>query len=147
MATHEFVEMFRERCRERGLTFTHQRQVIYQAVMSAKDHPTPEAVYEKVRRRIPSISLGAVYKNINTFIVAGLLKEVSLHHGTLRVDANLGAHHHLVRNVCGSIVDLDEHDVEPARVRTKLPSGFRVERQNVEIVGICESCVRKQSSQ
>ena len=146
MATREFVEMFRARCREHGLAFTHQRQVIYSAVMSATDHPTPEAIYEKVRRQIPSISLGTVYKNIHTFLEAGLLKEVSLHHGSLRVDANLHAHHHLVCRACRSIIDLNEHDVEPARVRTRLPGGFRVERQNVEIVGICESCFRKQSS-
>ena len=135
--------MFRDLCREHGLAFTHQRQVIYQAAMAAKDHPTPEAIYEKVRRQIPSISLGTVYKNINTFLEAGLLREVSLHHGSLRVDANTGTHHHLVCRVCRSIIDLDEHDVEPARVRTTIPRGFRVERQCVEVIGICESCSRK----
>lgn len=139
----EFVEMFRDRCRSHGLAFTHQRQVIFQAAIAAKDHPTPEAIYEKVRRQIPSISLGTVYKNIHTFLEAGMLQEVSLHHGSLRVDANTQPHHHLVCKVCRSIIDLDEHDVEPARVRKQLPHGFRIERQNVEIIGICESCSKK----
>ena len=143
VATREFVERFREQCREHGLAFTHQRQVIYQAAMSATDHPTPEAIYERVRRQIPSVSLGTVYKNLHTFLEAGLLKEVSLHHGTLRVDANLHAHHHLVCRVCRSIIDLDEHDIEPVRVLARLPRGFRTERQTVEIVGTCESCSRK----
>ena len=140
--TREFIEHFRELCRSHGLAFTHQRQIIYQAVMAAKDHPTPEAVYDKVRRQIPSISLGTVYKNINTFLETGILKEVSLHHGTLRVDANVHPHYHLVCRVCRSIIDLDERDVEPARVLSRVPAGFRVERQNVEIIGICESCSR-----
>jgi Fur family peroxide stress response transcriptional regulator len=136
----EFIDMFRQRCREHGLAATHQRQIIYQAVMSAKDHPTPENIYAKVRRRIPSISLGTVYKNIHTFLEAGLLRELSLHHGSLRLDANLGSHHHLVCRVCKQIVDLDEHDVEPARVRAALPEGFHAERQSVEIIGTCAGC-------
>ncbi len=141
-----FVEQFRALCREHSLAATHQRQIIYHAVMASAAHPTPEAVYEKVRREIPSISLGTVYKNLHTFLEAGLLKEVSLHHGTLRVDARTEPHHHLVCKVCRSIIDLDEADVEPARVRRKLPAGFHVERQNVEIIGICESCYRNSSS-
>jgi Fur family peroxide stress response transcriptional regulator len=146
MQSREFVESFRSQCREHGLAFTHQRQIIYHAVMSAADHPTPEAVYEKVRRQAPSISLGTVYKNIHTFLDAGMLCEVSLHHGSLRVDARTAPHHHLVCRLCRGIIDLDERDLEPARVRKKLPAGFRVERQNVEIIGVCQSCSRKSSS-
>lgn len=138
--------MFRERCRLHGLAFTFQRQVIYEALMAARNHPTPDAVYETVRGRIPSISLGTVYKNIKTFLEAGMLREVSLHHGSLRVDANLDPHHHLVCSQCLSIVDFEDGDVVPARFKGKLPKGFRVQRQMVEIVGICASCARQQSS-
>lgn len=145
-SSREFAEKFRESCRLHGLAFTHQRQIIYQAVMSAKDHPTPEAIYEKVRRQIPSISLGTVYKNIHTFLEAGLLREVSLHHGSLRVDANLEMHHHLICRVCRTIVDLDQHDVEPARIRKRIPAGFHVERQSIEIIGICETCAKQSAS-
>jgi Fur family transcriptional regulator, peroxide stress response regulator len=142
-SSREFVESFRRLCHEHGLAFTHQRQIIYGAVLSARDHPTPEAIYDRVRRQIPSISLGTVYKNINIFLEAGLLQQVSLHHGSLRVDANTHAHHHLVCKMCRTIIDLEERDLEPARLRAKLPKGFHVERQNVEIIGVCESCAGK----
>ena len=144
MATREFIAMFRDRCREHGLAFTHQRQVIYQAIVASRDHPTPDAIYDDVRKRIPSISLGTVYKNIKTFLDAGMLREVSLHHGSLRLEANLDTHHHLVCRICRSIVDLSEDDVEPARIRGKLPRGFHVQRQSVEIIGVCASCAQKQ---
>lgn len=138
--------MFRERCRRHGLASTHQRQIIYQALLAARDHPTPEAIYDTVRELIPSISLGTVYKNIRTFLDAGMIGEVSLHHGSLRLDANLHAHHHLVCRVCRAITDVNESDMQPARFTGKLPKGFRVQKQNVEIVGICASCARQQSS-
>lgn len=136
---------FRERCKAQRLAFTHQRQVIYQAVAGATDHPTPEAVYAKVRRQMPSISLGTVYKNLNIFLEAGLLQEASLHHGSLRVDARVEPHHHFVCRQCRRITDLDAAAIEPVRFRTTLPAGFRVERHNVEIIGLCEACSRKSS--
>jgi Fur family transcriptional regulator, peroxide stress response regulator len=142
----DFLAVFRDRCKRHGLAFTHQRQVIYQALLAAKDHPTPEAIYDIVRERIPSISLGTVYKNIKTFLDVDMLCEVSLHHGSLRLDANLHAHHHLVCRICRSITDLDESEMEPARFTGKFPRGFRVQRQNVEIIGICAPCAQKQSS-
>jgi Fur family peroxide stress response transcriptional regulator len=133
-------EQFRDWCRAAGLSHTHQREVIYRTVMESRNHPSPEAIYERVRREIPAISLGTVYKNIRTFVEAGLLKEVSLHHGTLRVDANLEDHHHLVCARCRAIVDLEEDDIEPVRLKRKLPRGYRVLRTSVEIHGLCPVC-------
>jgi Fur family peroxide stress response transcriptional regulator len=141
-----FIAKFRELSKQHGLAFTYQRQIIYQALLAARDHPTPEAIYEVVRKQIPSISLGTVYKNIRTFLDAGLLREVSIHHGSVRLDAKLEAHHHLVCRVCRAIVDLDEDQVGSAQFTGRVPKGFRIERQTVEIVGICASCAKRQSS-
>ena len=143
-AQDQFVAMFRDRCKQHGLAYTHQRQVIYQALLDSRDHPTPESIYETVRREIPSISLGTVYKNIKTFLDAGLLREVTVHHGSLRLDANLESHHHLVCRVCRSITDVPEHELEPARFTGKLPKGFKIQRQTVEIIGICAQCAKQQ---
>jgi len=136
------VAQFRDECRRRGLAFTHQRQVIYRVAASMTEHPTPEAIYERVRREMPSISLATVYKNIKTFLDAGILRELSVHHGSLRLDPNTAAHHHLVCSRCKTIVDLPEEAIEPVRVRGTLPLGFHVERHAVEIVGLCAKCAR-----
>ncbi len=134
------ADQFRSLCAEHGLAVTHQRQIIYQALMSMHDHPNPEVVYEKVRKRIPSISLATVYKNIKTFVDSGLLREVSLHHGPARLETNLAPHHHLVCSQCKTIVDLDDGDLEPVRLKKKLPRGFSVQRYSVEVIGLCKHC-------
>jgi Fur family peroxide stress response transcriptional regulator len=131
---------FRELCHEHSLAATHQRQVIYETVMTLPGHPSPEGIYDEVRRQIPSISLATVYKNIRTFIDSGMLREVSLHHGSLRVETNQRPHHHLVCTRCKSIIDLDESGLEPLRLREKLPRGFQVKRIAVDVLGICEAC-------
>lgn len=123
------------------MAFTFQRQVIYEAVLDSRQHPTPENIYEEVRGRIPSISLGTVYKNVKTFLDTGLLKEVSLHHGSLRLEANMAPHHHVVCSGCKAIFDLEESEVAPVELRrTPLPRGFAVSRCSVEIIGLCASC-------
>jgi Fur family transcriptional regulator, peroxide stress response regulator len=134
------AEEFRRLCGHHGLAVTHQRQVIYQALMSMHDHPSPEVVYEHVRKQIPSISLGTVYKNIKTFVDSGLLREVSLHHGSARLETNLDPHHHLVCVQCKTIVDLDDADLEPIRLKKRPPKGFSVQRYSVEVIGLCRQC-------
>jgi Fur family peroxide stress response transcriptional regulator len=138
------MDLFRQRCLELGLACTHQRMVIYKALASTTAHPTPEAIYEQVKREIPAISLGTVYKNIRTFTDAGLLREVSVLHDSLRLDANLGDHHHLVCVRCKAIFDVPETEVTPVQLREPLPDGFRLERCSVLFLGVCAQCAAAQ---
>jgi Fur family peroxide stress response transcriptional regulator len=137
------TEHFRELCHRHRLAATHQRQVIYETVLSLPGHPSPEEIYGKVRQKIPSISLATIYKNIRTFLDSGLLREVSLHHGSLRLENDQRPHHHLVCVRCKAITDLHEQGVEPVRLRQRLPQGFRVKRIAVDILGICATCSSK----
>jgi Fur family peroxide stress response transcriptional regulator len=142
------LEELRRRCKERGLAFTFQRQVIYEAVVDSREHPTPELIYEQVRQRIPSISLGTVYKNVKTFLDSGVLKEVTLHHGSLRLEANMTPHHHVVCSSCRAIYDIAQTAVEPVQCSaSEVPAGFSIEGCRVEFVGLCRTCraTRKKS--
>ncbi len=135
------LDDFRRRCKEQGLAFTFQRQVIYEAVVDSREHPTPEMIYEQVRQRIPSISLGTIYKNVKTFLDSGVLKEVTLHHGSLRLESNMTPHHHLVCSSCKAIFDIEESAVEPVQLPAReLPAGFSIKQCRVEFVGECKSC-------
>ena len=95
-------EQFRELAAKHGLAVTHQRQVVYEAVIASHGHYSPEDIYAAVRRLIPSISLATVYNNLRLFIECGLLREVTPHAPTLRVDGNLEPHHHLVCSRCAT---------------------------------------------
>jgi Fur family peroxide stress response transcriptional regulator len=133
-------EQLRERCKQAGLALTHQRLVIYGELLRMGEHPSPEAVYERVRSKLPTLSLATVYNNIKTFVEHGLLAEVSVHHGSLRLDGNTEPHHHLVCTQCRAIEDLHEEDFEPIRLKKPLPKGFAVHRLSVEVLGLCKQC-------
>jgi Fur family transcriptional regulator, peroxide stress response regulator len=134
------VPDFRELCRHSGLTVTHQRQVIFESLAQMPDHPSPEDVYERVKKLIPAISLATVYKTLHTFVEHDMLREFSPHHGTLRVDINTHAHHHLICTRCKSVMDIENKDLDPVKLRRRLPKGFKVERVAVEVQGICAKC-------
>lgn len=138
------IPEFRNLCHSHGLAATHQRQVIYEAVVALPGHPSPEGVFEKVRKKIPSISLGTVYNNIRVFLESGILREVSVHHGTLRVEANHRPHHHFVCTNCKSILDLPEEEFGPLRLRHQLPAGFQVKKFVMDVVGLCPKCSARQ---
>lgn len=142
MSAQEIKE-FRELCERGGLAATHQRQVIYEILKNMHGHPSPEEVYARVKRRIPSISLATVYKNLHLFIESGVFREVSLHHGTLRVETNHKPHHHLVCTSCKSITDIDAEALGLATQYGKLPGGFLAQRFAVDVLGVCVDCQKK----
>ena len=142
MSAQEIKE-FRELCERVGLAATHQRQVIYEVLKNMHGHPSPEEVYARVKRRVPSISLATVYKNLHIFIESGVFREVSLHHGSLRVEINHKPHHHLVCTSCKSISDIDAEALGLATQYGKLPGGFLAQRFAVDVLGLCADCQKK----
>ena len=131
---------FREVCQENGIAVTHQRQVLYEVMKSMHGHPSPEEVYAKVKRKVPAISLATVYKNIHLFVESGVFREVSMHHGSVRVEMNGEAHHHMVCSKCKRITDIGEKELGLVAKRDRLPGGFLVERYAVDVIGICAKC-------
>src|ERR1700693_3628794 len=136
-------EQFRKLAEKHGLPVTHQRQVVYEAVIAAHGHHSPESIYAAVRRRIPSISLATVYNNLRLFIECGLLREVTPHAPTLRVDGNLKPHHHLVCSRCKSVQDIEGEFIDFNGLSPKRPAGFALTRPLVEVFGLCRRCRAK----
>ncbi len=131
---------FRELCQENGIAVTHQRQVLYEVMKTMHGHPSPEEVYARVKKKVPAISLATVYKNIHLFVESGVFREVSMHHGSLRVEMNDEAHHHMVCSRCKAIADIGEKELGLVSKKEKLPGVFLVERYAVDVIGICAKC-------
>lgn len=134
------LRSFRELCAQHGIAVTHQRQVLYETMQSMCGHPSPEEVFAVVKQRIPSISLATVYKNIHLFVESGVFRELSMHHGTLRVEMNAQPHHHMVCSVCRKVEDLPDEQLNVQALQPVLPSGFVVERVSVDVIGVCADC-------
>jgi Fur family peroxide stress response transcriptional regulator len=135
-----FEAEFQQLCHDKHLAATHQRLVLYRALMQMPDHPNPEQVYERVRTELPSISLGTVYKTLHLFLEAGIIREVSPHHGSLRIEPNTGHHNHFLCLRCHSITDLDVDEIDVSPLEDAVPAGFRIAEVALEVRGLCSQC-------
>src|SRR5258707_11142913 len=122
------AKSFRELCQENGIAVTHQRQVLYEVMKTMHGHPSPEEVYARAKTKVPAMSLATVYKNIHLFVESGVFREVSLHHGSVRVEMNREPHHHMVCLKCKGITDIGEKELGLVLRRDRVAFGFFVAR-------------------
>lgn len=106
------TESIKEKIVAGGLKFTHQRMVIYEAVSKTHSHPTAEWVYEQIKAQNPSISLGTVYKTLDTFVNAQIIQKFIDNNGVMRFDSILEAHSHLYDKETNQIRDYQNHELE-----------------------------------
>ena len=119
-----------------------QKEAILGVVKGTTSHPTANWVYDQVRREIPNISLGTVYRNLKLLKEEGQILDIALD-GTLnRFDGNTQYHHHLVCEQCGRVLDvISEEPMERAMVdRVAQRTGFKVTQHRYEFRGLCKDC-------
>jgi Fur family transcriptional regulator, peroxide stress response regulator len=142
------VSDFAAYCREHGLSVTEQRLAIFEALASSREHPSAEQIHRAVRKRIPSLSLATVYKNLESLKKIGAIADVNPLHEEARYEAALpgmGAgkpHHHLVCISCKKVRDLFDHELDGLQVRDA--QGFDVRAVRVQAEGLCPDCRRRQ---
>jgi Fe2+ or Zn2+ uptake regulation protein len=119
---------------------TRQLEATYDVVQVARDHPTAEQVHARVRRRIPRISLGTVYRNLQKLASAGRIRVVELGPGSTRFDGMLEAHEHFVCEGCGGITDLPASSQTPPNPASLRRAGFAVTRHALTFYGRCPAC-------
>jgi len=136
-------EKFRELAWKHGMAATHQRQIIFEAVVAVPGHYSPEQIYAVVKRRVPSASLATIYNNLRVFVEKGLLREVSPHASTLLVEGNLEPHHHLVCTRCKSVQDIAGDFVDFKRLARQAPGGFDLTKPLIDVFGLCPRCSAK----
>lgn len=122
---------------------TRQRALIYSIVASTETHPTADWIYERARERMPRLSLGTVYRNLQRLAAEGRIRAIDAWGKTTRWDADLSAHYHFVCTSCGAIRDVPKPEGEDVRLARLFPlPGFSITGHRVELEGLCASCTR-----
>ena len=126
---------------------TKQRREVFDILADSKDHPTANEVFERVKSRMPSISLATVYNCLETLTSCGLINQVNLDRAPSRFCANLAEHVHFHCENCGKVVDADPLRGLKAEDFWSLPEGTKVTDLSVAIRGKCPDCAnRKEES-
>lgn len=90
-----------------ALKYSRQREAIKNFLMTRRDHPTADVVYNSVRNEFPNISLGTVYRNLTLLADIGEIARLRVGDGIDRFDYDTSPHCHFVCSECGSVTDLD----------------------------------------
>ena len=116
---------------------SEQRDQIYQAVCASKEHPTAQMIYDELRPRMPKLSLGTVYRNLQQMAGDGRLIEID--GPVTRYDAVVQPHTHLRCQNCGGVTDA-ELPYDAALDRAFHMDGWNITGHRLMFIGICPAC-------
>lgn len=128
----------REMLKRKGLKVTPQRVAIYEAVVKLNNHPTAEKIIDYIKKNHPNISVGTVYKVLDTLVENHLLKKVKNEKDVMRYDAILHNHHHLYCSETERIVDFEDPELDRMIAdyfSKKKIKGFNIKDISLQITG------------
>jgi len=135
------VADFVSACQRQGVKATHQRLEILRELAGTEEHPDAETIYDRVRDRLPTISLDTVYRTLRLFEEKGVVSRVGPIRNRARFEANTERHHHFVCTRCGKICDFYGDDLNEEAAKARTSEFGKAESVHVEVRGRCASCL------
>lgn len=117
---------------------SRQREAVLQVLSQKGYHPTAEEVLIRVRREVPNVSLGTIYRNLDQLCESGLVWKIPISDGPCRYEGGGDDHLHALCPLCGSVRDVwpkgDPLD------RAALPPEFTHCQYRLLLISPCERC-------
>jgi len=121
---------------------SRQREAILRVVRTATCHPTAEWVYGEVKKELPGISLGTVYRNLKVLSESGEVQSCDSSGGTMRYDGTMTSHHHFRCEGCGNMVDIEDQLGSELDGQVAARTGLSIRCHVLEFRGLCPDCQR-----
>jgi Fur family transcriptional regulator, ferric uptake regulator len=123
-----------------NMRLTTQRQIILEELGKVTSHPTANEVYDMVRKRLPRIGLGTVYRNLELMADSGIILKLEVGGTQKRFDATVAPHYHIRCTSCGKVDDIAMEVQEQINQAAEKASNYIILGHHVEFSGICEDC-------
>ena len=119
--------------------FSRQREAVKKVLCSTKTHPTAAWIYENVRKEIPNISLGTVYRNLNMLTEDRQIIKLSFGDGNEHFDGDISPHSHFYCESCGQIHDI-AFDATELCLEISKDTKLDITSAACNFSGICSTC-------
>ncbi len=119
---------------------SHKRDAVLEKLRSTKSHPSAKWIYDELRKDIPDISLGTVYRNLSVFKDEGQIISVGVVNGQERFDANTREHNHFICTGCGSVLDIDTDIEDALSAEVERRYGVEIHSRQLTYYGKCPKC-------
>lgn len=130
---------------EKNRRMTLQRKTILNILKRTKSHPSADEIYELVRKEIPRISLGTVYRNLEVLADTGMIQKLELGGTIKRFDWNPKKHYHIRCLVCGQIDDAPIAPLNKLEDKLYGATVFSIIGHRLEFEGLCPDCTKKET--
>jgi Fur family ferric uptake transcriptional regulator len=137
-------EMKKDLQKEKNLRMTQQRRVILEELRKLDTHPSADEIYEVVRHRIPRISLGTVYRNLEVLSELGEIQKLELSGLLKRFDWDTSKHYHIRCVRCSRVDDAPIAPLNQLDNELYGATVFEIIGHNLEFTGLCPECSRKE---
>ena len=117
-----------------------RRQAILTLLRNTTSHPTADAIYDEVRKQIPKISKGTVYRNLKVLKEAGKIREINLSGTVSRYEAAYSSHYHFRCVNCDRVIDLDGPTLDDLDSKVARQTGLKISYHHMEFCGLCHDC-------
>jgi len=128
------------------LRMTQQRRVILEELRRENIHPTADQLYETVRKRLPHVSLGTIYRNLELLTAIGEIQTLEIAGSQKRYDGVAQQHYHVRCVYCGRI---DDAPIAPLnRLEDKLygTTVYTIMGHRLEFLGLCPECSQNEEA-
>lgn len=119
---------------------TRQRKIILEELRNMHSHPTADEVYETVRKRMPRISLGTVYRNLEILSQWGLAQRLDLAGNRRRFDGLTEEHYHVRCVRCGEVEDVPVEPLQTLEESARTNTDFEIIGHRLNFLGVCPGC-------
>jgi Fe2+ or Zn2+ uptake regulation protein len=126
--------------RSSGGRVTSARRAILQALIDHPGHATAEEITAAVQARQPDVHESTVYRFLEELERLGVVDHAHLGHGAAVYHFADDAHHHLVCERCGAVVEVPDRMLAPLRKRLRDDYGFDLRPRHFAVVGRCRAC-------
>ncbi len=114
--------------------------MIYDFLLSRKDHPSADEIYLEMKRIFPNISLGTVYRNLNILMEQGLVRRLDSVGTFSRFDGKTAPHSHFICKECGKVIDVELDFGACTLPIENAELASRVENFRLDLFGKCPDC-------
>ncbi len=119
---------------------SRQRSIVLEELQADASHPTARELYDRVRKRLPRISLGTVYRNLQSLCGCGEAIRLTTPTGESRFDADPAPHDHVRCVRCGCVADVPGPAKKVLLGELDEAAGFGIIGYRLEYLGVCPAC-------
>jgi Fur family transcriptional regulator, ferric uptake regulator len=137
-----------------GVRITPCRKIIIEILQKSPGHYDVKELYSEIQKRLPSVGLASVYRNLCVLGQSGIIEKISMSDDGAIFELSerhhpLGHHHHLICEVCGKViiyndfVEKERSCADAAQQHLAEKYHFHITRHVLKFIGQCENCQKR----